>query len=249
VTPEQIADRESVWQRVAVECPEFTRAHDWSDNYHAVREIVLSGSLTWRMANGYFHPWKGKRVMDIGANAGVYTAFCAVHGATVIAYEPFPKVFSQLSQMIVATGLGNLVAPLNAAVWTYTGEIPYIGHTTSNEDVRCFNGGVPTNGIKWTRDDYRESECVKCVSFDDAIGDVDWDCVKMDIEGAEFEVLLTASIDALKRVKFMYLELHDWVSRPLYDETLKKLESVFKCEYFRCEPTRERFEAAYLFRK
>jgi FkbM family methyltransferase len=249
MTPEQIADRESVWARMALEHPEFTREHDAGDNYHAVREIVLSGSLTWAGANGFFVPRPWSRIMDVGANAGIYSAYCGLHGAEVTAYEPFPAVFEMLSSMIQRTELIYYVKPINAAVWTYTGEIPYIGHRTANEDVTCLNGGVPTNGVTWTPDDYAKATKVQCISFDDAIGEETWDCVKMDVEGAEFEILLAASVESLKRIKFMYLELHDWVSQGLYDETLKKIESVFRCQYFRSEPSRPRYEAAYLFRK
>jgi FkbM family methyltransferase len=249
MTPEQIADRESVWARMAVEHPEFTREHDAGDNWHAVREIVLSGSLTWAAANGFFQPRAGSRVMDIGANTGIYSAYCGLHGAHVTAYEPFPTVFAMLSGMLERTDLTDRVEAINAAVWTFTGEVPYIGHETPNDDVTCFNGGVPTSGVRWTLDDFKKADTVPCISLDDAIGNENWDMVKIDIEGGELEVLLAASVDSLKRIKFAYVEFHDWADQALYDETLKKIESVFRCQYFRSEPSRSRYEVAYLFRK
>src|SRR5580692_2240526 len=58
MTPEQIADKASVWKAVAENQPDFTHDHDAADNYHAVREIVLGGSLTWARAHSYFLPWR-----------------------------------------------------------------------------------------------------------------------------------------------------------------------------------------------
>ena len=249
MTPEQIADRESVWVRVAKEQPEFTRDHDAGNNYHAVREIVLGGSVTWAAANGYFQPFRGARVMDVGANAGVYSAYCGLREAQVVAYEPFPTVFAMLRNMIERTGLSSYVRAVNAAVWTYTGKIPYIGHKTPNEDVTCYNGGVPTDGVKWFPADYERADKVDCISFEEAIGDTVWDCVKMDIEGGEFEVLLATPEAALKKIRFMYVEFHDWASQEFYDRTIKKLRDVFTFKAFRAEGSDGRYEAAYLWKR
>jgi FkbM family methyltransferase len=249
MTPEQIADKASVWKAVAENQPDFTHDHDAADNYHAVREIVLGGSLTWARAHSYFLPWRNTKVMDIGANAGVYSAFCGIHEADVVAYEPFPEAYSLLSGMVERTGLQKRIKAVNAAVWTYTGTIPYIGHRTPNEDVTCFNGGIPTDGVKWLPADYEKAVTAQCVSFDDAVGDTEWDCIKIDTEGAEFEMLLAASPAALKRVKFAYVELHDWASQRLYNEMLKKLQEFFRIGGYRAEKSLGTFEALYLFRK
>jgi FkbM family methyltransferase len=251
MTPEEIRDRDCVWAEVAARFPQFTHAHDPADNYHAVREIVLSGSVTWAAANGYFKPWPGKWVLDIGANAGIYSAFCAIHGARVVAYEPFQQVYSLLVKMVDEIPNGDLITPINAAVWTFTGNIPYIGHKVINTDVTCYNGGVPTNGVRWTDDDFNNAVEVRCVSLDDAIGDRTWDCVKIDIEGAEYEMLLAASPEKLKQIKFCYLEFHHWTgSDPsLYARTIEKLESIFKCSYYLARGSEGPYEAAYLWRK
>jgi FkbM family methyltransferase len=248
VTEEEIKDRDSVWERIEKEHPEFTREHDVANNYHAVREIVLSGSATWAGANGFFKPQTGKRVMDLGANGGIYTAFCAANGAHVTAYEPHPVIFSMLSAMLKRTGLIDYVEAINAAVWTYTGECPFIGHVSPNSDCTRYNGGIPTNGVPWTADDFKKALPTKCVSFDDAIGNTEWDCVKFDVEGAECEILLAASLNALKHIKFAYVEFHPWVSQEMYDATLARLESVFKL-IGSCPNTLNRWEAVYLFKK
>ena len=83
MTPEQAANKARVWERMAAEHPEFTRGCDPTDNFHTVEEIILGGSLTWKRANELFQPFPGARVMDIGANVGIYTAYCALNCAYV----------------------------------------------------------------------------------------------------------------------------------------------------------------------
>lgn len=248
MSQEEIDDRAQVWAQMAREHPEFTDEHDVANNYHAVREIILGGSATWRGANARFKPFPGAKVMDLGANAGIYSAFCALHGADVTAYEPHPVIFSLLSEMIQRTGLASRINALNAAVWTHNGQTPFIGHVSPDDACTRYNGGVPTNGVSWTVDDFKNATPTKCVSLDHAIGETIWDCVKMDIEGAEFEILLSASYEALSRITFMYIEFHPWASQTLYEKTIAKLERIFTFEGS-CRTDTGRWEAAYLFKK
>lgn len=242
----QVEDKASVWEQVAKAHPEFLRIHDITENYHAVREIVLGGSSGWAGVHERFSPTRGSRVMDIGANAGIYSAFCAANGADVTAYEPYPAIFSLLSEMVDRANLLDHLTAINAAIWTHTGKCPYIG-TTSSLDGACevYNGGLQTEGNQWIPEDFQIADSINCVSFEDAIGDVHWDCIKMDIEGAEFEVLLRTPEKSLRLVHFMYVEFHPWASHSVYDETVRRLESIFEFEgIFR--NIQDRWEAAYL---
>lgn len=247
-----MTDKEFVWELVRQSHPEFLPEHDAADNFHAVREIVLGGSRTWQGAHQRFQPFKGARVMDVGANAGIYSAYCALQGADVIAYEPHPVVFKLLSDMARNTGLWPRLVALNMAIWKFDGEIPFLSHISPVEEgfIR-YNGGLESEGIHFTGKERMDGARAKCRSFDLALelpGSERWDCVKMDIEGAEFEVLLAASPEALERIDFMYLELHPWVSDETYIKTIAKLEDVFKFEgAWRADSGR--WEAVYLCRK
>lgn len=234
MTPEQIADRDSVWERIAKEHPEFTRAMDISENYHTVREIVLGGAIPWAGANERFKPSTGAKVMDIGANVGIYSAFCAANGADVTAYEPHPHAFAQLMAMIKNTGLP--IKAINKAVFTFTGLCPFAYHVNPDPMCTWYNGGV----------NFKDGVEVPCLSFRRAIGDTSWDCVKMDIEGAEFDLLLNASLETLRKIKFMYLELHPWINESIYRETLARLESVYKFDGAYWNSDIGRWEAVYL---
>ena len=223
-----MSDRDEVWHQVGTQVPLFTHEHDIGNNHEAVREIVLGGSPAWARTHARFMPSPGKRVMDVGANLGVYSAFCAIHGAEVSAYEANVDAFAKLCEMIRQTGLIQ-ITPIPTAVWMFTGWVPFVEHKTEYRDIDmiCFNGGVKSDGVNWAQNDQDRAQKVPCVSFDDAIGRDKWDMVKMDIEGAEFEVLRYASVDALRRIKFMFVEFHPWASQEMYDATIQRLHDVF----------------------
>lgn len=244
-----MSSSEEVWSRIAKEHPRFTHDHDLTNNSETVREIVLGGSVTWAGAHERFKPFLGAKVMDIGANVGIYSAFCAIHGAEVTAYEPQPVTFSFLSKMIERTGLASRIKAINSAVWTRPGRLLFVGHESDiGGNYIQYNGGLQTDGVNWTFDDLKNSVPVDCVSFDEAIGDTTWDCVKMDIEGAEFEILLHASLEALKRIKFMYVEFHPWVNEEWYQLAINRLDAIFKFEGY-CSKESGRWDAAYLSKK
>lgn len=216
------------------------------DNYDMVREIVLGGSVTWRGSNSRFWPSPGTRVMDVGANLGVFSALCACKGAEVTAYEADVKTYTLLSKMIQNSGAQ--INAVNAAVLSYTGEANFLGHESHGHQDQ-FNGSVTMDGVNWTADDAARAKPVACISFADAIGDLEWDCIKMDIEGSEADVLLSTSPDVLRRIKFMYLELHPWTSLADYVKLNAKLQEIYKFEGAYWSDVLQRWEAVYLTRK
>lgn len=124
----------------------------------------------------------GDAVLDLGANAGVFTTKLAATGAMVHAYEPDPEAFARLSQAVA--GLAN-VRLYNAAVAARAGSLRLSrkklaagGHQTVASSIVFDNGGG--DGID-----------VEVVSFYDALARCGQRValVKMDIEGAEFDIL------------------------------------------------------------
>jgi len=248
MTPEELQDRESVWARVDSEHPEFTRAHDLTWNYHAVREIVLGGSLSWSGAHKRFQPRPGTLVMDVGANAGIYSAFCAANGADVFAYEPDTSIFDILSKMIESSGLSQRIISVNAAIWTNTGTLPFVGHSSDIGGCVQYNGAIPNSALPWPNEKFVAGAPTTCISFDEAIDGSQWDCIKMDIEGAEFDVLLSVSKEALRQVKFMFVELHPWASDSLYEKLMERMDDCFVVEGV-APSSSGRWQALYLSRR
>ena len=71
----------------------------------------------------------------------------------------------------------------------------------------------------------------------------------MDVEGAEFEILLATPEEALQKIKFMYVEFHDWASQELHDATMEKLRSIFNVQTFRGRDDMPKYECAYTFKR
>jgi FkbM family methyltransferase len=175
------------------------------------------------MVRGW-QPFLNAKVMDVGANVGLWTAYCALHGANVTAYEADPVTFAILKERTKDWP----VQVVNSAVWTFTGYVFFRGFTSGES----HNGALahincPDNGL------FRETEIIPCVSFDSVIGAEKWDCVKLDVEGAEFEILIAASDESLRQIDFMYVETHPWwVDSSLPARLLEKLRPIFQIEEY-----------------
>jgi len=212
-----------VWARMALEHPEFTRDHNALSDPYALEYLLFGDQIK-------LGPFKGN-VMDIGANAGILTAYWALNGATVTAYEADPTTFKILQDMIARTGLP--VTVIHAAVWKDSGAIRFRGGSCIDQN-RMIRGGCLW--VKERPDGFYEDPdapivTVPCVSFKDALGDKEWDCVKMDIEGSEFEVLMSTPIESLRQIKQLQLEFHHWwASDELYSDLIFKLITVFRIE-------------------
>jgi FkbM family methyltransferase len=170
-----------------------------------------------------WEPSRGSKVLEIGANVGIYTAYCANLGARVVAYEADPATFQVLIKNLADQQL--VAKTINKAVWIYNGACTFRGFT--REETGDHNGALahircPDNGL------FRKPENIPCVSFNDAVGSQEWDCVKVDIEGSEFEMLLSASDEALRQIKFMYVEFHPWwVDPELPGKLINRLSPFF----------------------
>jgi FkbM family methyltransferase len=211
--------RTTVWERVYSEHPEFTHAHDPFDDYEAVANLVLGDCIG-------FKPFPGARVMDIGANVGILTSFWALNGASVRAYEADPVTYDILLSTLVSNGLTDKVEAINAAVWVCDGIVPFVGRSSSWRGM-CRNGSIQS-----VTEEYKSlpsTANVPCISLSNALGDVVWDAVKIDIEGAEFSVLSSVSDDLLCHIRYMQIELHhDAASDAQYHKMMNKLKGIFK---------------------
>lgn len=141
----------------------------------------------------YLLPQQGDVFLDVGANVGWYSLHVArVAGpeGLVLAVEPSPDNFAFLKENIKLNHLSNVTA-LNFAAWDRDGELDLIlaetctGHTVKRA---WANSAKP-----WSRfSERRVTVRVPARRLDDVLKEqnvtqVDW--VKIDVEGAEVEVL------------------------------------------------------------
>jgi len=233
-------DRESVWECIRREEPTFLESYDPTNNYHTIREIVLGGSLTWKYCNDHYKPQAGDRIMDIGANVGIYSTWCASRGSKVTAYECGPKILKHLYEAV--KNLDVTVVP--AAVKSINGEILFCEGSGNIGDVMFYNGS--TEGVThWASAEYDIATSVKAISFEEAIGEFQWDMIKIDIEGGEADILLHTPEDKLQQIKRAYIEFHPWVSETDYQAMLNLCSKLWNCSRLGNSPE-NRFDAVYL---
>ena len=134
----------------------------------------------------------GKRVLDIGANIGLFTSLCASYGATkIVSVEACPEVYQGL---IHNTKNLPQALPLNWAVYNTSGETVKI----KNENVAsCISD---------------EGSEVETVTINDLLklfpaDDKDM-FLKIDCEGSEYPILLSTTKRDIRRFKTVVMEVH-----------------------------------------
>ncbi|WP_108482423.1 FkbM family methyltransferase [Oceaniglobus ichthyenteri] len=153
----------------------------------------------------------GDTVLDCGANMGVVTAQLAATPAQVIAYEPDPFAFSHLSSRFINA---HNVTLINAAVAASPGTVNLM--RAENFDENPQGASVKSTILAGGRSiDSDTSIEVACLSFLDILREKadptrPLAFVKMDIEGAELEILeAMLEQDLFGHVRCLVAETHE----------------------------------------
>jgi len=161
-------------------------------------------------------------IIDIGAHIGVYTIFTASKSKniSVYAYEPMPSSFNLLLENAEVNKLQNIRA-FNLGVCAKKEKIKlYIA------DISFLHSLYGNNTMK-----YIEIECVslKDIFVDNEIDHCD--ILKLDCEGAEYEILFNTPDEYLCKIKKICLEYHDQGANKQFN--IKKLISFLEKRCFR----------------
>lgn len=124
----------------------------------------------------------GDFFVDVGTHIGIYSLLAARLGAQVLSFEPDPYTYSLFQQNIDANHVSDRVKPVNALVSDTSGK----GKLYIESHDRLTSTSVATLSRNW--------EAVECdmYSLDDYFathGISHVDCLKVDVEGAETQVL------------------------------------------------------------
>jgi FkbM family methyltransferase len=145
-------------------------------------------------------PTKDATVLDLGAHFGMFALYCAARGADVVALEPSPISFNELvhsSEVAKSIGLGA-IEPHQCAVWDTVGKQTMwqcAATTGSNSMVRR------TEEISFEVDTVTMAHALSLRP--------EWNCVKIDIEGAEYRVLKSMSDLEFERIRYLTIEVHN----------------------------------------
>lgn len=151
-------------------------------------------------------------IYDCGANVGVSVLYYKklYPKAIIKAFEPDPKVFECLKKNLTENSISD-VELFDKAIWSNNNGVSFGSEGADGGSV-FFEGNkitLPSIRLK----DLLEKETVI-------------DLLKMDIEGAELEVLLDCK-DELKKIKHLFIEYHSWIaSKQELDILLKILTDI-----------------------
>ena len=167
---------------------------------------------------------KDKFVIDIGANIGVFSLLAASMGAKkVFSVEPIGYTFNELCSNINKSKLRNIF-PMKNVVSNVANE--FINISLQNDIGH--NSLYLSSGI---------TETVHTTTLSDILSKCDSDDVflKIDCEGAEYDILLNTSDSDMKKISRIAMELHGDL-HPTYkgfDIMHDKLKSFgFELEHF-----------------
>lgn len=159
-------------------------------------------------------------VIDCGANVGISALyFRSLHPrCRLTCFEPDAAVFACLKANLDANGAGD-VACHREAVWTHAGGVAFMGDGADGGAVGTGPGAVQVPSVR-LKDVLARHPVI--------------DLLKIDIEGAECEVLLDCA-DELERVRHLYVEYHSFPGR---EQRLNEVLAVLTAAGFRYQVER-----------
>jgi len=195
----------------------------FSDVSHSLWTQIFHLFLLKEYSPPGFEIKEGDIVVDIGANRGVFTALAAYKKAgLILAYEPDPDNYTSLSNLVSLNGF-LMVKLHNIAVAGTEGYRPLY---LSNENTRHTIVGrdVVTN------QELEESIEVKTILLDDIVKNVNKvDLLKIDCEGAEYEILLSTGVSILEKVRRIVIEYHGDEQDIRVFEIINRLKEIGYC--------------------
>jgi len=161
-------------------------------------------------------PPPNSTVIDIGANIGVYSLYAAQdEGTKVYAFEPMPKNFMVLQQNIKQNGLEKRIFAFLTAV------------SGKKESRELFLGSSPLHSFlpmkeapfhaKFENPEPQDSIKVLCISLQDVFDEnhiEKCDLLKLDCEGAEYDILYNLPLEYYTRIRQIRMEYHNHLDNP-----------------------------------
>ncbi len=166
---------------------------------------VLEDIFKVREYADYFPFYKHATVVDVGAHYGYFSLFAAANTASsskIVAIEPSPSNFKQLKQNLRDNQVSN-VKICQSAIGGKTGEVALFEGKNSNHSI--VDGNALAN-----RKSGGQKVAVKTLEtllIELAIDHVDF--LKMDCEGAEYEIFGTLPAHVFDRISTISMEFHD----------------------------------------
>jgi FkbM family methyltransferase len=148
-------------------------------------------------------------VVDVGANQGFFSLYAASKGATVYAFEPCAENFEVLKWNVGKNGLGDRVKVFNTAVTSIQGPVSLFVGLDARQGI--LSGTVSTRNANRGGEEV-QTRSVESVTLDSLLHDLHierCDFLKMDCEGAEYEILENTSKISFRKIARLSMECHE----------------------------------------
>jgi FkbM family methyltransferase len=167
-----------------------------------------------RVAQSYLGP--GKTLYDVGGGRGFYSLLAASQGARSFAFEPDPFNLEWLQRHIRVNYFESLIEVFPLAIYSHTGRIAMSPSERNGTGQGCAK--VLSNGTTSSQD-----LDIPCTTLDDfARAHAAPSLVKIDVEGAESEVL-NGAVELSRDVRPpLLIEVHDPVNSSQVQEWLQQ---------------------------
>ncbi|MFH1916000.1 MAG: FkbM family methyltransferase [Nanoarchaeota archaeon] len=143
-------------------------------------------------------------IVDIGAQVGLFSLYASVHAtkARIFAFEPVKDNFLVLQKNVRLNRMKRIV-PVMQAVSKSTGHAKIFIHPTHTAAHSMFQQRVVPEA---------KAMSIQTISLADAFVKHNIDVVdflKIDCQGAEYDILFTAPDDTISKIKKIAMEYHD----------------------------------------
>ncbi len=182
----------------------------------SIKEILLIGEYE-RKKEFALDKISGNVLIDAGAHAGLYSLKASPYFKKIISIEPHPEIYRLLTQNIKINKVKN-ISPLQKALWYEEDEemkLVESPYNTANSSLVSDN-----------TDSRNKIFSVKTLSLKDLVskyGKIN--LLKMDIEGAELEVITQTPCEILKCIDAIVAEIHACRTPVLLSQIVNKLKT------------------------
>jgi FkbM family methyltransferase len=157
-------------------------------------------------------------VIDIGGGIGDFTVLAATKSSRgrVYAFEPFPESFELMLHNLQVNGVAN-AEPLQIAI---TGRSRALTLDLSSGEPLMFESVDVAEG------DHAIVESLTLAGVIERLAVDRLDLVKLDCEGAEYDILFNSPPDVIGRIQRIVMEYHDHTTEHTHPELVRFLQQA-----------------------
>jgi len=193
-----------------------------TSDIQAIEEVVAKNSYERKRVSGHpnlkFEIESGESWVDIGGNIGAFALLAASKGARVLSFEPDPENYALLCYNLKNNSFGSNVSANEHGL--YAGQ-----HSKTTRFYRNSN-----NGKLWRNGFYKKWKNGECISARLEPVEKYWkdsNCIKLDAEGAEMEILESYANRPVRKLVFEWsFDVDSSILR--FMDVINSLRKVYK---------------------